>query len=117
MHVARKAYPAETTEAFCDAHVAAKLRSSAVCLCRSFMTIRGSQLHRILGDADTQTDPCILGTWLSHYLFEDRFGRPFSRVRVLKRKVEGDGGIQPGATSWVELQIDFSVEYLKNLSD
>ena len=49
-----KAYPAETTEAFCDGHVS---------------------VARILGDGRRKRTR-VFSELLSHYLFEDRYGRP-----------------------------------------
>jgi hypothetical protein len=69
-----KAYPAGTTEAFCDGHVAAFAFSGGVPL---------SILHdnttmavaKILGDG-TRQRPRIFSELPSPYLFEDRSGRP-----------------------------------------
>ncbi len=69
-----KAYPAETTEAFCDGHVSA-------------FAFFGGVPHSILYDNTTLAVAKILGDGTrkrtrsfaelqSHYLFEDRFGRP-----------------------------------------
>jgi len=80
-----KAYPAETTEAFCDAHVAAF---------EFFGGVPGSILYdntkiavaRILGDGKRKRTR-VFGELVSHYLFEDRFGRPGKGND--KGKVEG----------------------------
>ena len=70
------AYPAETTEAFCDGHV------------RAFGGVPKSILYdntklavaRILGDGKWQRTRAF-AELQSHYLFEDRFGRPGKRQR------------------------------------
>jgi transposase len=77
-----KAYPAETTEAFCDAHVA------------SFGGVPVSILYdntriavaRILGDGQRKRT-WVFSELVSHYLFEDRFGSPSKGNG--KGKVEG----------------------------
>jgi transposase len=69
-----KAYPAETTEAFCDGHVAA---------CAFFGGVPLSSLYdnatiavaKILGDG-TRRRTRTFSELQSHYLFEDRSGRP-----------------------------------------
>ena len=69
-----KAYPAETTEAFCDGHVAAF---------GFFGGVPASILYdntaiavaKILGDG-TRKRTRSFSELQSHYLFEDRFGRP-----------------------------------------
>jgi transposase len=69
-----QAYPAETTEAFCDGHNAAF---------RFFGKVPGSILYdnttlavaRILGDGTRQRTRAF-AELQSHYLFLDRFGRP-----------------------------------------
>ena len=80
-----KAYPAETTEAFCDGHVSAFA---------FFGGVPGSILYdntriavaRILGDGRRQRTR-VFSELVSHYLFEDRFGRPGKGND--KGKVEG----------------------------
>ena len=69
-----KTYPAETTEAFCDGHVAAF---------GFFGGVPASLLYdntaiavaKILGDG-TRKRTRVFSELQSHYLFEDRFGRP-----------------------------------------
>src|SRR4051795_7223038 len=69
-----QAYPAETTEAFCDGHNVAF---------RFFGKVPGSILYdnttlavaRILGDGVRQRT-LVFSELQSHYLFADRFGRP-----------------------------------------
>src|SRR3982750_2704220 len=80
-----RAYPAETTEAFCDGHNAAF---------RFFGRVPQSMLYdntrlavaRILGDG-TRRRTRIFAELQSHYLFADRFGRPGKGND--KGKVEG----------------------------
>src|SRR5215213_5650148 len=80
-----QAYPAETTEAFCEGHNAAF---------RFFGKVPGSILYdnttlavaRILGDGVRQRTR-VFSELQSHYLFADRFGRPGKGNE--KGKVEG----------------------------
>src|ERR1700692_2249775 len=51
------------------------LRSSAACRSRFYMTISKSRWTRILGDGKRQRTHAFTEL-VSHYLFEDRFGRP-----------------------------------------
>ncbi len=69
-----KAYPAETTEAFCDGHVAALafFGGVPVSILYDNTTIA---VARILGDG-TRKRTRSFSELQSHYLFEDRFGRP-----------------------------------------
>jgi transposase len=80
-----KAYPAETTEAFCDGHVAAFAFFGRVP--RSIL-YDNTQLAvaRILGDGTRQRTR-VFSELQSHYLFTDRFGRPGKGND--KGKVEG----------------------------
>ena len=80
-----RAYPAETTEAFCDGHVSAFSFLGGVPQSIVYDNTRLA-VARILGDGRRQrtrvfTEP------QSHYLFEDRFGRPGKGND--KGKVEG----------------------------
>ena len=76
-----KAYPAETTEAFCDGHNAAVAFFGGVP--RSILYDNTKlAVARILGDGKRQRTR-VFTELQSHYLFEDRFGRPG------KGKVEG----------------------------
>jgi transposase len=69
-----KAYPAETTEAFCDGHVAAFAFFGGVP--RSILYDNTTlAVARILGDGTRQRTR-VFSELQSHYLFEDRFGRP-----------------------------------------
>ena len=80
-----KGYPAETTEAFCDGHVAAFDFFGGVPLSIVYDNTKIA-VARILGDGQrkrTQT----FSSLQSHYLFRDRFGRPGKGND--KGKVEG----------------------------
>ena len=80
-----KAYPAETTEAFCDGHVSAFAFFGGVPLSILYDNTRIA-VARILGDGKRQRTR-VFGELISHYLFEDRFGRPGKGND--KGKVEG----------------------------
>ena len=69
-----KAYPAETTEAFCDGHVSAFAFFGGVPLSVLYDNTKIA-VARILGDG-TRKRTRVFSELLSHYLFEDRFGRP-----------------------------------------
>ncbi len=78
-------YPAETTEAFCDGHV----RAFAFCggVPQSILYDNTKiAVARILGDGKRQRTR-VFTELQSHYLFEDRFGRPGKGND--KGKVEG----------------------------
>jgi transposase len=69
-----KTYPAETTEAFCDGHVAAFAFFGGVPA--SILYDNTSiAVAKILGDG-TRKRTRVFSELQSHYLFEDRFGRP-----------------------------------------
>lgn len=80
-----KAYPAETTEAFLDGHVTALTWLGGVpqSILYDNTTIA---VAKILGDG-TRKRTKAFGELQSHYLFEDRFGRPAKGND--KGKVEG----------------------------
>ena len=79
------AYPAETTEAFCDGHNAAFAFFGGVP--RSILYDNTKlAVARILGDGKPQRTR-VFTELQSHYLFEDRFGRPGKGND--KGKVEG----------------------------
>jgi transposase len=79
------AYPAETTEAFCDGHVQAFTFFGGVP--RSILYDNTKlAVARILGDGERQRTR-VFSELQSHYLFEDRFGRPGKGND--KGKVEG----------------------------
>ncbi len=80
-----KAYPAETTEAFCDAHVAAFEFFGGVPVSILYDNTKIA-VARILGDGKRKRTR-IFSELVSHYLFEDRFGRPGKGND--KGKVEG----------------------------
>ena len=80
-----KAYPAETTEAFCDGHNAAVAFFGGVP--RSILYDNTKlAVARILGDGKRQRTR-VFTELQSQYLFEDRFGRPGKGND--KGKVEG----------------------------
>ena len=82
------AYPAETTEAFCDGHNAAVAFFGGVP--RSILYDNTKlAVARILGDGKRQRTR-VFTELQSHYLFEDRFGRPGKGND--KGKVEGSVG-------------------------
>ena len=80
-----KACPAETTEAFCDAHVAAFAVFGGVPVSILYDNTRIA-VARILGDGKRKRTR-VFSELVSHYLFEDRFGRPGKGND--KGKVEG----------------------------
>jgi len=80
-----KAYPAETTEAFRDAHVAAFAFFGGVPVSILYDNTRIA-VARILGDGQRKRTR-VFSELVSHYLFEDRFGRPGKGND--KGKVEG----------------------------
>jgi transposase len=80
-----KAYRAETSEAFCDGHVAAFAFFGGIP--RSILYDNTKlAVARILGDGTRQRTR-VFSELQSHYLFEDRFGRPGKGND--KGKVEG----------------------------
>ena len=80
-----KAYPAETTEAFCDGHVAAFSFLGGVPRSILYDNTRLA-VAKIMGDGRRRRTR-VFGELVSHYLFEDRFGRPGKGND--KGKVEG----------------------------
>ena len=80
-----KAYPAETTKAFCDGHVSAFSFLGGVPLSILYDNTRLA-VARILGDGRRKRTR-VFSELVSHYLFEDRFGRPGKGND--KGKVEG----------------------------
>ncbi len=92
-----KAYPAETTEAFCDAHVEAFAFFGGVPVSILYDNTRIA-VARILGDGKRKRTR-VFSELVSHYLFEDRFGRPGKGND--KGKVEGMVGYtRPAARQW-----------------
>ena len=79
------AYPAETTEAFCDGHVRAFSFFGGVAKSILYDNTKIA-VARILGDGERQRTR-VFSELQSHYLFEDRFGRPGKGND--KGKVEG----------------------------
>jgi len=79
------AYPAETTEAFCDGHVRAVAFFGGVPKSILYDNTKIA-VARILGDGKRQRTR-VFTELQSHYLFEDRFGRPGKGND--KGKVEG----------------------------
>ena len=91
-----KAYPGETTEAFLDGHVSAFAFLGGVPQSILYDNTKLA-VAKILGDGRRQRTRAFTELQ-SHYLFEDRFGRPGKGND--KGKVEGLVGYTPGATSW-----------------
>ena len=69
-----KAYPAETTEAFLDGHVSAFAFFGGVPLSILYDNLKIA-VARILGDGKRQRTRAFTEL-VSHYLFQERFGRP-----------------------------------------
>ena len=69
-----KAYPAESTEAFLDGHVSDVSFLGGVPQSILYDNTRLA-VAKILGDGKPQRT-CAFAELQSHYLFEDRFGRP-----------------------------------------
>ena len=88
-----KAYPAETTEAFLDGHVSAFAYLGGVPQSILYDNTKLA-VARIMGDGRRKRTRAFTELQ-SHYLFEDRFGRPGND----KGKVEGMVATR-GATSW-----------------
>ena len=80
-----KAYPAETTEAFCDGHVSAFSFLGGVPRSILYDNTRMA-VAKILGGGQRKRTR-VFSALVSHYLFEDRFGRPGKGND--KGKVEG----------------------------
>ena len=80
-----KAYPAETAEAFCDGHVAAFASFGGVPQLIVYDNMRLA-VAKVLGDG-TRKRSTLFAALLSHYVFEDRYGRPGKGND--KGKVEG----------------------------
>ena len=79
------AYPAETTEAFCDGHVQAFAFFNGIPLSILYDNTTIA-VAKILGDGKRQRTS-VFAELQSHYLFQDRFGRPAKGND--KGKVEG----------------------------
>ena len=74
----RRGYPAETTEAFCAGHTAAFSFFGGVPQSILYDNTKIA-VARILGDGTRQRTR-VFSELQSHYLFEDRFGRPGMEV-------------------------------------
>ena len=102
-----KAYPAETAEALCEGHVAAFAFFGGVPLSILYDNT-GLAVAKILGDG-TRKRSTLFAALQSHYVFEDRYGRPGKGND--KGKVEGMVGFArrtfmvpfPRARDFVEL--------------
>ena len=92
-----KAYPGETTEAFCDGHISAFdfFGGVPVSILYDNTTIA---VARILGDGRRKRTR-IFNELVSHYLFEDRFGRPGKAMIRARLKGWSD---TPAGTSWFQ---------------
>jgi transposase len=91
-----KAYPAETTEAFCDGHVSAFAFFGDVPLSMLYNNTTIA-VARILEDGTRQCTRTF-SELQSHYLFEDRFGRPGKHLvlcRIERRPPRLDLDIYP----------------------
>ena len=105
-----KAFPAETTEAFCDGHNAAFRYFGGVPRGIVYDNTKLA-VAKILGDR-TRQRPQVFSELQSHYLFDDRFGRPGKGND--KGKVEGLVGYArrnwfvpiPRVASWNALNAD-----------
>lgn len=75
-----KAYPAETTEAFCDGHNCAFAFFGGVPLSILYDNTMIA-VAKILGDGTRQRTR-VFSELQSHYLFDDKFGRPAARQRM-----------------------------------
>ena len=116
-----QAYPAETTEAFCEGHNAAFAFFGKVP--RSILYDNTTlAVARILGDGTRQRTR-VFSELQSHYLFSDRFGRPGKGND--KGKVEGLVGYArrnflvplPHAASFVELNAQLLADCRRRQGD
>src|ERR1017187_3445334 len=112
-----QAFPAETTEAFLEAHVRAFEHFGGVPT-RILYDNTKLAVARILGDGQRQKTRAF-SELLSHYLFADKFGRPAKGND--KGKVENLVGYTrrnfmvpiPRAASWEELNVHLEAACLK----
>jgi len=89
------AYPAETTEAFCDGHVKAFAFFGGIPQSILYDNTKIA-VARILGDGKRQRTR-VFAELQSHYLFQDRFGRPAKATT----RVRSRGWLASrAATSW-----------------
>ena len=116
-----KAYPAETTEAFCDGHIAAFAFFGGVPQSIVYDNTRIA-VARILGDG-TRKRTRVFSELVSHYLFKDRFGRPGKGND--KGKVEGMVGYarrnfmvpMPRFTNFDDLNTHLAEQCRKRMDD
>ncbi len=116
-----KAYPAETTEAFCDGHVSAFSFFGGVALSIVYDNTKIA-VARILGNRERLRTQ-VFTRLQSHYLFEDKFARPAKGNE--KGHVEGDVGFSrrnfmvpiPSFTSFEELNADLEQQCLNRQND
>ena len=90
-----KAYPAETAEAFCDGHVAAFAFFGGVPQSIVYDNTRLA-VAKILGDG-TRKRSTLFAALQSHYVFEDRYGRPGKGKT--RARLRGWWAL-PGGLSW-----------------
>jgi transposase len=113
-----KAFPAETTEAFCEGHNAAFVHFGGVPRSIVYDNTKLA-VAKILGDG-TRKRTRVFSELQSHYLFEDRFGRPGKGND--KGKVEGLVGYArrnffvplPRFAGWEELNQHLKAQCEKN---
>lgn len=116
-----KAYPGETTEAFCDAHVAAFEFFGGVPVSILYDNTRIA-VARILGDGIRKRTR-VFSELVSHYLYADRFGRPAKGND--KGKVEGMVGYtrrnfmvpKPRFASFDDLNAYLAAQCRKRMND
>ena len=116
-----KAYPGETTEAFCDGHVSAFEFFGGVPASVLYDNTRIA-VARILGDGKRKRTR-VFSELVSHYLYEDRFGRPGKGND--KGKVEGMVGYtrrnfmvpKPRFASFDELNAHLADQCRKRMGD
>ena len=116
-----KAYPRETTEAFLDGHVSAFAFFGGVPRSILYDNLKLA-VARICGDGKRERTRAFTGL-VSHYLFQDRFGRPGKGND--KGKVEGLVGLirrnflvpVPQAASFAALNEQLLVDCRRRLGD
>ena len=116
-----KAYPGETTEAFCDGHVAAYDFFGGVPISILYDNTKIA-VARILGDGKRKRTR-VFSELVSHYLFKDRFGRPGKGND--KGKVEGMVGYtrrnfmvpKPRFASFDDLNTHLAEQCRKRMND
>ena len=116
-----KVYPGETTEAFCDGHVSAFEFFGGVPISILYDNTKIA-VARILGDGKRKRTR-VFSELVSHYLFEDRFGRPGKGND--KGKVEGMVGYtrrnfmvpKPRFASFDDLNAHLEEQCRKRLDD